>query len=114
MWASTLNVGDDFQTLAAINLLEKNNINEYTYIDREKLKEYDGEPVHLIANGWYMHDITNFPPSDKITPIFISVYIDNPLIVSNNVKYFKKYEPMQVVEISALKNYLKNMVLNHI
>ena len=23
-------------------------------IDREKLKEYDGEPVHLIANGWYI------------------------------------------------------------
>jgi len=107
MWASTLNVGDDFQTLAAINLLEKNNINEYTYIDREKLKEYDGEPVHLIANGWYMHDITKFPPSDKITPIFISVYIDNPLIVSNNVEYFKKYEPIGCRDMSTKKLFEK-------
>tara|TARA_B100000902_G_C27317765_1_gene922423 strand:- start:1965 stop:3779 length:1815 start_codon:yes stop_codon:yes gene_type:complete len=94
MWASTKNIGDDIQTLAAINLLKKNNITEYIYIDREKLSEYNGVPVVLIMNGWYMHDITKFPPSSKITPIFISVYINNEDIVKQNINYFKKYEPI--------------------
>ena len=51
MWASTINIGDDIQTLG-INFL-KNGITEYTFIDREKLSDYDGEPVKLIMNGWY-------------------------------------------------------------
>lgn len=101
MWASTLNIGDDFQTLAAINLLKKNNINNYLFVDREKLKKYDGEPIILIANGWYMHDTSNFPPSDKITPIFISIYISKEEIVSNNIAYFKKYEPIGCRDLST-------------
>jgi hypothetical protein len=94
MWASTVNIGDDIQTLAAINFLKKKGITEYNFIDREKLSDYDGLPVKLVMNGWYMHNINKFPPSDKITPIFISVYISNELIISNNVNYFKKYEPI--------------------
>ena len=107
MWASTLNIGDDFQTLAAINLLKKNNINNYVFVDREKLKEYNGEPINLIANGWYMHDTTNFPPSNKITPIFISVYISKEEIISNNISYFKKYEPIGCRDLSTQKLFEK-------
>ena len=107
MWASTLNIGDDFQTLAAINLLKKNNINNYVFVDREKLKEYNGEPINLIANGWYMHDTSNFPPSDKITPIFISVHINKEEIISNNVKYFQKYEPIGCRDLSTKKLFEK-------
>lgn len=94
MWASTVNIGDDIQTLAAINFLKKKGITEYTFIDREKLSDYDGVPVKLVMNGWYMHNINKFPPSDKITPIFISVHINNEVLISNNVNYFKKYEPI--------------------
>lgn len=94
LWASTENIGDDIQTLAAINFLKKKSIFEYSYIDREKLSEYNGEPVTLIMNGWFMHNIDKFPPSDKITPIFISTHIQNENIVSKNISYFKKYEPI--------------------
>ena len=38
----------------AINFLKKKGITEYTFIDREKLSDYDGEPVTLIMNGWFM------------------------------------------------------------
>ena len=107
MWASTKNIGDDIQTLAAINLLKKNNITEYIYIDREKLSEYNGEPVVLIMNGWYMHDITKFPPSSKITPIFISVYINNEDIVKQNINYFKKYEPIGCRDIYTTNLFKK-------
>lgn len=65
MWANTYNIGDDFQTLAAINLLKKNNIHDYSFINRENLINYNGPEVILIANGWYMHDLSKFPPSNK-------------------------------------------------
>ena len=107
MWANTVNIGDDFQTLAAINLLKKNNIYDYDFVNREKLSEYDGEPLVLIMNGWYMHDITKFPPSDKITPIFISVYIDNKELVTKNLKYFKKHEPIGCRDISTKELFEK-------
>jgi lipopolysaccharide biosynthesis glycosyltransferase len=94
MWASTVNIGDDIQTLAAINFLKKKEITDYTFIDREKLSDYDGEPVTLIMNGWYMHNINKFPPSDKITPVFISVHINNERLISNNINYLKKHEPI--------------------
>lgn len=94
MWASTVNIGDAIQTLAAVNFIKKKGITEYTFIDREKLSDYDGQPVTLIMNGWYMHNIKKFPPSDKITPIFISVHINNESLISKNINYFKKYEPI--------------------
>lgn len=91
---STNNIGDDIQTLAAINFLKKKGITEYIFIDREKLCDYNGEHVILIMNGWFMHNINKFPPSDKITPIFISVHINKEPLISNNINYFKKYEPI--------------------
>lgn len=94
MWASTINIGDDIQTLAAINFLKKKGITEYTFIDREKLSDYNGIPVTLIMNGWYMHNIKMFPPSDKITPIFVSIHINNESLIKNNIDYFKKYQPI--------------------
>ena len=108
MWASTKNLGDDIQSLAAINFLKKKGITEYTFIDREKLSDYDGEPVTLIMNGWYMHNINKFPPSDKITPLFISVHINNQKLISKNVSYFKKYEPIgcrDQITVNLFKKY---------
>lgn len=94
MWASTTNIGDDIQTLAAVNLLKKNGINDHIFIDRENLSSYDGDHVVLIMNGWYIHNLNSFPPSNKITPIFIGVHINNEDLVKNNTTYFKKYQPI--------------------
>jgi len=108
MWASTINIGDDIQTLAGINFLKKKGITEYTFIDREKLSDYNGEPVILIMNGWYMHNISKFPPSDKITPIFISMFVGNEQLIKNNIVYFKKYEPIGCRDESTVKLFNKN------
>ena len=107
MWANTENIGDDFQTLAAINLLKKNDIHDYIFINREKLSEYDGEPVILVMNGWYMHDLSKFPPSNKITPIFISVYVEHEKLISQNVNYFKKHEPIGCRDLNTKKLFEK-------
>ena len=107
MWASTVNIGDDIQTLAAINFLKKKGITEYSFIDREKLSDYDGEHVTLIMNGWYMHNINKFPPCDKITPVFISVHINNEFLIRNNINYFKKYEPIGCCDEATVKLFKK-------
>jgi len=102
IWASTLNLGDDIQTLAAIHLLQENNIVDYTFIDRERLKSYKGELVHLVMNGWFMHDKSQFPPSNKIIPIFISFHCADPKLVKLHAKYFKKWAPIGCRDVSTL------------
>ena len=94
IWAPTVNIGDDIQSLAAINFLKKKGINQWEFINREKVDEYDGEEINLIMNGWFMHNPRKFPPSKKIKPIFLSFHIANPSIVTNNIKYFKEHEPI--------------------
>lgn len=103
LWAPTINIGDDIQTLAGINFLKKHGINEYVYVNREELNKYDGEPIKLIMNGWYMHNINNFPPSDNIYPIFISIHVADKNLVKNNVKYFRKYQPIGCRDESTVK-----------
>ena len=44
-----------------------------------------------------IHNLNKFPPSEKIIPIFISIHINNEKLISNNINYFKKYEPIDVV-----------------
>ena len=94
LWASTINIGDDIQTLAAINFLKKHGINEYVFVDREELSEYKGEPIKLVMNGWYMHNIKKFPPSNKIYPIFVSMHVNNENLIIENIEYFRKHQPI--------------------
>ena len=108
MWASTQNLGDDIQTLAAINLLRKFNIVEYDFIDRERLSEYQGPPIKLIMNGWFILDKEQFPPPNNITPIFISFQCNRPKFLKSNFKYFKKHEPIGCRDLSTV-NHFKNL-----
>ena len=94
LFAPTANIGDDIQTLAAINFLEKRGITEYEVLNREQLNNYSGDEVNLVMNGWFMHNIKNFPPSDKIKPIWISFHVSDPRLVEWNIDYFKKQPPI--------------------
>jgi hypothetical protein len=109
IWASTsTNIGDEIQTIAAIEFLKVHGITDYIPVDREKLKDYDGEPVNCVFNGWFMHDLKQFPPSDKITPIFISFHCNKPDLIKNNKEYFKKYEPIGCRDTYTLDLFIKN------
>ena len=94
MWASSLNLGDDIQTLAAIKLLAENGIDQYSFLDRERLSSYSGPPVSLIMNGWFTNDVDEFPPPESVTPLFISFHCHKPIIIKENLNYFKKHEPI--------------------
>ena len=60
-----------------------------------------------------MHNINKFPPSDKITPIFISVHITNERLISNNIKYFKKHQPIGCRDKSTVHLFQKYGINAH-
>lgn len=88
------NVGDNIQSLAAKQFLPQVD----TYLNREKLGEYQGEPIKLIMNGWFTHNIHNWVPSDAIKPLFISFHMNNtaaPAMLSEKgIAYLKKHQPI--------------------
>lgn len=103
----TDNIGDDIQTLAAIEFLKRKGIFKYNFVNRENLNKYNGKPLNVIMNGWFLHNIKNFPPSKKINPIFISFHVDNEKIIKDNINYFKKYEPIGCRDISTVNKFKK-------
>lgn len=85
------NIGDYIQSLAA----EQYTGREVVYVEREETHEYGGEPIQMIMNGWFMHQPENWPPSEKIEPLFVSFHM-NPaigerMLSEKAVDYFKKY-----------------------
>lgn len=88
------NVGDNIQSLAAKQFLPKID----TFINREKLGDYKGDPIRLIMNGWFTHNIHNWVPSKEIKPIFVSFHMNNtaaPFMLSDvGIAYLKKHEPI--------------------
>ena len=94
-FSGSRNIGDYIQTKAVIDILNKQNIK---ILEREKLNSYNGPPIKIIINGWFMENPKNWPPSNKINPLFISFHI-NPSIVKTfinhqSIEYFKKHEPI--------------------
>ncbi|MHA7059200.1 polysaccharide pyruvyl transferase family protein [Aquimarina sp. M1] len=88
------NVGDNIQSLAAKQFLPKVDM----LLNRERLGEYKGDPIKLIMNGWFTHNIHNWVPSESIDPIFVSFHMNNtaaPAMLSENgIAYLKKHEPI--------------------
>ncbi len=88
------NVGDNIQSLAAKQFLPQVDV----FLNREKLGEYNGDPVKLIMNGWFTHNIHNWVPSEDIDPIFVSFHMNNtaaPAMLSEKgIAYLKKHEPI--------------------
>ena len=110
---STSNIGDEIHSLAIKQLIDKVDY----YIDREKLNEFkNDEQVKLILNGWYMGNPENWPPSDDIIPLFISFHIShnaqtNKIFTSeDNIKYFKKHEPIGCRDMQTKELLEKNGV----
>lgn len=88
------NVGDNVQSLAAKQFLPR--VDEF--VNREKLASYKGDPIQLIMNGWFTHNIHNWVPNDKIDPIFVSFHMNNtaaPAMLSEKgISYLKKHQPI--------------------
>ena len=106
------NIGDDIQTLAAIELLRKNNIFEYALIERESIHTYDGESITLIMNGWWAHGYKRiFPLPEQITPVFISFHCaSREHVVVDSFDFFKKHAPIGCRDQATVDLLKKNGV----
>lgn len=97
------NIGDFVQAIAAKQYYPKTD----KYIDRELLSRYEGENVDMIMNGWYMHEPTHWPPSNKINPLYVSLHI-NPraskgMTSKEGIEHFKKNEPIGCRDLATVE-----------
>jgi Chromosome segregation ATPases len=72
-YKETDNIGDDIQSYAAAQLLPSVDC----LVDRESLNEFSlpgNEKAAVIFNGWFLHKKYNWPPSNSIIPLCISMH----------------------------------------
>ncbi|MDY8136297.1 polysaccharide pyruvyl transferase family protein [Aquimarina sp. 2201CG5-10] len=88
------NVGDYVQSLAARQFLPQVD----QFMNREKLGEYKGDPIQLIMNGWFTHNIHHWVPSEEIDPLMVSFHMNStaaPFMLSEKgIAYLKKHGPI--------------------
>ena len=96
------NIGDYIQSLAALQFLPKNCTPKF--IDRDSFQFYQGENITLIMNGWYILFNGNKRIPDNISPVYLSIHINNAngldSIAINNLK---KYQPIGCRDFHTLK-----------
>jgi len=90
-----VNIGDHIQSCAAEQFLPKINF----YVERDRLNaELDSE-AKIIMNGWFTESPENWPPSEKLKPLFVSFHLQPSsakIILSKieNINYLKSHEPI--------------------
>jgi hypothetical protein len=99
------NIGDYVQALASAQFLPQID----GFINREALKTYNQEECKVIMNGWYIHHPEQWPPSDKITPLYVAVHFNalaqKELLSEESINYLKKHEP-----IGCRDTYTQNLL----
>lgn len=96
------NIGDYVQSVAQEQFWHHIDC----YVEREQLNSYvSKENTNLIMNAWYMWHPENFPPSDSINPLFVSIHIApnkaEKMLSSQTIDYLKKYEPIGARDIGT-------------
>lgn len=102
-----VNIGDYIQALASSKFYDKID----GFIERDELKLYNGEACKVIMNGWYMGKPENFPPSDKIIPLFVALHINSSIsdkmLTPETISYFKVHAP-----IGCRDTYTRDLLLS--
>lgn len=102
-WDST-NIGDDVQTIAVEQHLPRVDF----YVRREDLKAYDGPECLLVMNGWFRPTEANWPPSDKIHPIFFGFHSEPVKVLAHHVDYLHRHAPIGCRD-RATMDYLREL-----
>jgi hypothetical protein len=90
-----VNIGDYIQALASSQFYPSID----GFIDRdEELHSYNGTPCKMIMNGWFMHNPACWPPSNKITPLFVAFHINSvamePMLSLESLSYLAEHAPI--------------------
>ena len=89
-----INIGDYVQAVAASQFLPAID----GFVDRDMDLTKIEEETKVIMNGWFMYNPENWPPSDKVSPLFVAFHMNtnvrDKLTEPLNISYFKKHEPI--------------------
>lgn len=89
-----INLGDYVQSTAAKQFFPKVD----AFIPRDHMNAYQGDPVKMIMNAWYMDLPENFPPSAEVNPLYVSIHINSTIaekiFTPASIAHFKKFEPI--------------------
>lgn len=98
--AKTVNIGDDIQSLAAMQFLPRVDV----FLDRDNLQDIAlTESIKVIMNGWFTLHPEKWPPISKIIPLFISFHISPQVVkdflTEDTISYLKNHEPIGTRDI---------------
>jgi hypothetical protein len=109
-YSNTFNIGDYIQSIAALQFID----GEVIYVNRERLDEYTGDPLRLSMNGWFLHELSHWPPSDKIHPLFVSFHLNsNAIKILENVstiEYLKMHQPIGCRDKTTMEKLIQKGV----
>jgi len=123
---TTENIGDDIQSYVTASIfspkyiINRDNFNQVYNFTTGEPTEIEESEVHLIMNGWMMHDINGHGPyspkftrnyqfpitNKKIKPIFISTHISPyvPYLQEKKcMEYFRANTPIYTRDLSTTK-----------
>jgi hypothetical protein len=87
------NIGNEIQTLAAIDLLPRVD----QFVEYDRLDEVEAsETTAVVMNGWFSDAPEHWPPADRIRPIFVGFHMTAAAakLYHNSVDYFRRYQPI--------------------
>jgi len=122
---TTLNIGDDIQTYAAVNLLPRVDY----VLTRESLDNFasnGNEPVGVLLGHWWLWSKWNWPPAECVYPLPIGMHINEMDIYASGSPlqrdwlggiggdYLRAYGPvgcrdastMELLEACGIEHYL--------
>jgi hypothetical protein len=93
------NLGDVLQGLVAKQFLSEDSI----CLNREKIKSGDYKEGLVIANGWFQHNIEEFPFNKKLNPIYISFHVAKSELLKKpeSRNHLKQYSPIGCRDIQT-------------
>jgi glycosyltransferase involved in cell wall biosynthesis len=101
----TQNIGDEIQTLAALNYLPP----DVVYVDRDdSARSTTEDECFVICNGWWMHGRNHkfqFPLAPNIRPLFVSVHLADPFrqqLTPEMFGYLRQHSPIGCRDVRSL------------
>lgn len=100
------NVGDAIQAIAASRLLP----NVDMLIDRESIHRVpSGRLIKVVGNAWYGHNVENWPPSESVQFLPISMHLSpraaESFLSKDNIHYLESIAPIGARDLHTLSYF---------
>lgn len=103
---STTNLGDEIQSIAALQFAPKTEVP--IFINRDFPDYKSNDQLFLIANGWFSESYLSFFMPENIHPFFISIHIHQEMeLTAAIIKTLKKAEPVGCRDLYTLERLTK-------